>query len=345
MSHDEVLGDSDARRPTIYDVAKASKVSPSTVSRTFSKPGRVSAATADRIRRVADELEYHHVPHPRFTPTTKTGMLAVVVADLTNPFFLDIVQGARHEASMHRNTVLVIDAQESLDDEREAVGRVVPFVDGIVLAASRMREGSIRAVARQRALVVLNRPMPDVPSAVTDNARGMHLAVEHLSRLGHRTLTYLAGPEASWADSMRWRSIAEAATDHGLRVRRLGPFAPTAEGGGSAVEHYLARPTTGVVAYNDPMAMGFIEELAARGIRAPDDVSVIGFDDSFDPRFGDPVLTTVAVPHRILGRFAVQMLLGTRVAPAGRPAMLPAELVVRRSTGKPVDGAPHRLAS
>ena len=345
MRHDEVLNDSDVRRPTIYDVARVSEVSPSTVSRAFSKPGRVSAKTADRIRRVADELGYHHAPHPRPNPTAKTGMLAVVVADLTNPFFLDIIQGARHEASVHRNTVLVIDAQESLDDERQAVERVAPFVDGIVLATSRMSESAIRAVARQRALVVLNRPMPDVPSAVTDNARGMHLAVEHLAKLGHRTFTYLSGPEASWADSMRWRSITQATTERGLRVRRVGPFAPTAEGGGLAAEGYLARPTTAVLAYNDLMAMGFIEELTARGIRTPDDVSVIGFDDSFDPRFGDPVLTTVAVPHLVLGRFAVQMLLGQRIAPAGRPAMLPAELVVRRSTAKALEGAPHRLAS
>ncbi|GAA1815839.1 LacI family DNA-binding transcriptional regulator [Agromyces neolithicus] len=345
MGHDEVLSESEARRPTIYDVAKASNVSPSTVSRAFSKPGRVSTGTADRIRRVADELGYHHAPQPRAKPTSKTGMLAVVVADLANPFFVDIIQGARKEASVHRTTVLVIDAQESLDDERDAVERVAPLVDGIVLATSRMSESAIRAVARQTALVVLNRPMPDVPSAVTDNARGMHLAVEHLAGLGHRTFTYLAGPEASWADSMRWRSISQAATDRGVRVRRLGPSAPTAEGGAAAVTGFLARPSTAVVAYNDLMAMGFIEELAARGIRTPDDVSVIGFDDSTDRRFGDPMLTTVAVQHRLLGRFAVQMLLGQRIAPAGRPAMLAAELVVRRSTATPAEGLPRRLAS
>ena len=129
-------------------------------------------------------------------------------------------------------------------------------------------------------------------------------------------------------------------------MRRLGPFAPTAEGGAAAAADYLARPSTGVVAYNDLMAMGFIEELAARGIRTPDDVSVIGFDDSSDRRFGDPVLTTVAVPHLVLGRFAVQILLGTRSAPAGRPAMLPAELVVRRSTasaGRAHSATPREL--
>lgn len=345
MGHDGVLGDFDARRPTIYDVAKASNVSPSTVSRAFSRPGRVSAKTAERVRRVADELGYHAAVHTRPNPVGSTGMLAVVVADLTNPFFLDIAQGARREAGMHGNTVLVIDVQESLDEERIAVERVAPAVDGIVLATSRMTEGAIRAIARQRALVVLNRPMRDVPSIVTDNAHGMRLAVEHLANLGHRTITYLSGPEASWADSMRWRSISEAAAGHGLRVRRLGPLAPTSQGGGDATASFLARPTTAVVAYNDLMAMGFIEALTARGIRLPDDVSVVGFDDSFDPRFGDPVLTTVAVPHLVLGRFAVQLLLGERVAPIGRPAMLPTELVVRGSTSRPAEGALQRLAS
>jgi LacI family transcriptional regulator, repressor for deo operon, udp, cdd, tsx, nupC, and nupG len=325
------------RRPTIYDVARACNVAPSTVSRAFSRPGRVSVETAERIRRVAEEIGYHLPPEKQQRPSGTSGMIAILVADLANPFFLDIVQGARAEASRHQHTVLVIDVQESPIDEREAVERVVPVVDGVILATSRMSESAIRMVAKQRPLVVLNRPMPDVPSAVTDNARGMELAVDHLVALGHRTLTYLSGPEASWADGMRWRSVRRAAADRGVRIRRLGPFSPTADGGAAAAVSFLDRPSSAVIAYNDLMAIGLMRALQLRGIRIPDDVSVVGFDDSLDARIVTPALTTVAVPHLALGRFAVQMLLGSSgVAQAGRPAMLPAGLVVRESTAEHV---------
>jgi LacI family transcriptional regulator len=338
MGPEEALPGDPPRRPTIYDVAKACSVSPSTVSRAFSRPGRVSAETADRIRRVAEEMGYHNAPEPSSRPSGQSGMIAILVADLTNPFFLDIVEGARKEAERFHYTVLVVDAQESLAGEREAVSRIVPVVDGLILATSRMSETAIRMISKQRPMVVLNRPMPDVPSAVTDNEHGMELAVDHLASLGHRSLTYIAGPEASWADGMRWRSIRRAATAAGVRVRRIGPFAPTLAGGALAAAEFLQKPTSGVVAYNDLMAIGLMSELGGRGIRIPDDVSLIGFDNSLDLGFGPSPLTTVAVPRLVLGRFAVQMLLGERRAVrVGRPAMVPTELVVRGSTARVSD--------
>jgi LacI family repressor for deo operon, udp, cdd, tsx, nupC, and nupG len=333
MGPDEALPGEQRRRPTIYDVAKACAVSPSTVSRAFSRPGRVSVETAERIRQTAEQLGYHHAAEPPSRPSGQSGMIAILVTDLTNPFFLDIVEGARNEAEGFGYTVLVIDAHESPASEREAVERILPVVDGLILATSRMSETAIRMAAKQRPLVVLNRPMPDVPSAVTDNARGMELAVGHLADLGHSTLTYVAGPEASWADGMRWQSIRKAAAASGLRVRRIGPYAPTLAGGALAAAEFLQRPSSGLVAYNDLMAIGLMSELAGRGIRIPDDVSLIGFDNSFDLGFGSPSLTTVAVPRLVLGRFAVRMLLGEhRAVPVGRPAMVPTELVVRGST-------------
>ncbi|WP_167048024.1 LacI family DNA-binding transcriptional regulator [Salinibacterium sp. ZJ454] len=337
MGHEEELPG--VRPPTIYDVAAACNVSPSTVSRAFSRPGRVNAETADRIRRVAEQLGYHVDPIARPRGDGRTSMIALVVADLTNPFFLDIIQGAQKAADEAHVTVLVIDARESLTGEREAVERVIPMVDGLIFATSRMSETAIRTVAKQRATVILNRPMPDVPSIVTDNARGMQLAVGHLAALGHDTISYIAGPEASWADGMRWQSVRKAAADAGQKVRRIGPFPPTLAGGAAAANEFLARPSTGVIAYNDLMAIGLMSELGGRGIRVPDDVSVIGFDNSLDSRFTNHGLTTVAVPHLVLGRVAVQMLLGQhRAATVGKPAMLPAELMVRRSTAIRRDG-------
>ena len=133
-------------------------------------------------------------------------------------------------------TILLADAQESDRLERASLERVLPVVDGVVLGGSRMSDSAIRMIAKQKPVVVLNRAVVDVPSVVPDNAGGIRLAVEHLSRLGHDAVTYVAGPEASWADGMRWRSLQDAAADLHLRVRRIGPFTPDVPGGMRAAE-------------------------------------------------------------------------------------------------------------
>lgn len=322
--------------PTIYDVAKAAGVAPSTVSRAFSRPGRVNAETAERIRQVAAELGYRTNPLARALPTGRTSLLAIVTADVTNPFFFEIIRGAEAAAAEAGYTMIVVDVQESPEAERRALDRALPLVEGIVLATSRMSDSSIRVAAKQRPTVVLNRVMTDVPSVVTDNARGARRAVEHLAELGHTTLTYAAGPEASWADGMRWRSVREAAYELELRARRLGPFPPTQAGGLAAAQALRQSPTTAVIAYNDLIAIGLLRGLSRLGARVPQDVSVVGFDNIFGSDFCDPPLTTVAAPLRHLGSYAVTTLLEEmkrrRSGPL-RPALLPAQLVVRASTG------------
>lgn len=329
--------------PTIYDVAAACGVSPSTVSRAFSRPGRVNAETAERIRRVAAEMGYRTNPLARALPTGRTRLLAVIVADVTNPFFFEIIRGAEEAATAAGYTLLVADVQESVDAERQALDRTLPLVEGILLATSRMSDSSIRVAAKQRPTVVLNRIMTDIPSVVTDNARGMRRAVEHLAELDHTTVTYVAGPEASWADGMRWRSMREAAYELDIRTRRIGPFSPTRAGGITAAQTLAGSRATAVVTYNDLLAIGLMQGLTRLGARIPQDVSVVGFDNIFGSDFCTPPLTTVAAPLRRLGSHAVGMLLrqletpvpqtSVRHAPL-RPALLPAQLVVRGSTAR-----------
>lgn len=323
-------------RPTIYDVAKACGVAPSTVSRAFSRPGRVNAETAERIRKVAAELGYRTNPLARGLPTGKTSLLALVVADVTNPFFFEIIRGAEGVARKAGYTMLVADVEESMETERETLDRVIPLVEGIVLATSRLSDSSIRVAAKQRPTVVLNRVMTDIPSVVTDNARGMRRAVEHLADLGHTTITYIAGPEASWVDGMRWRSLRDTTDELGLRARRVGPFPPTVAGGLAAARVFGESPTSAVIVYNDLMAIGMMRGLTELGTRIPEDVSVVGFDNIFGSDFCSPPLTTVAAPLRNLGAFAIKTMLGQLSvnAPRGlRPALLPSQLLVRGSTG------------
>lgn len=326
--------------PTIYDVARAAGVAASTVSRAFSRPGRVNAATAERIRAVAEELGYRANPLARALPTGRTSLLALVVSDVTNPFFFDIVRGAEHAASGAGYTLLVADAHESASAERESLERMITLVEGIVLATSRMSDSAIRVVAKQRPTVVLNRTLTDVPSVLTDNVRGMRRAVEHLGELGHRTITYVAGPEASWADGIRWRSLHDGAYELELQARRIGPFPPTQHGGRLAAEAFAKNPTSAVVCYNDLMSIGFVRRLTEMGARVPAEVSVVGFDNIFGSDFASPPLTTVAAPLRALGDQAVRRLLrqlrtSTLSPTEVLPILLPAQLIVRSSTARP----------
>lgn len=325
-----------ARPVTIYDVARECGVAPSTVSRAFSRPGRVNAGTAERIRVAAERLGYRANPLARALPTGKTSMIALVVSDVTNPVYFPVIRGTEEAAAQAGYTLLLTDAQESGVVERAAIERALPMVDGVVLAGSRMSDSAIRKQAQQVPLVVANRAVAGVPSVVTDNARGIRRALEHLAELGHRGVTYVAGPEASWADGMRWRAVLEGSYELEMHGRRIGPFLPTVAGGVEAAAALRDQRATAVVCYNDLLAIGLLRGLAGEGVRVPAEVSVVGFDNIFGSDFCTPTLTTVAAPLRALGTAAVEqlgaMIRGTGPVPE-RPTVLPAKLVVRESTG------------
>lgn len=329
---------SPAHQPTIYDVATACGVAPSTVSRAFSRPGRVAANTAARIRRVAEELGYRTTPLVRAPPKERTSLLAIVIADLTNPYFFEVLRGAEETAATAGYTLLVADLHGSAAAEQRALDRTLPMVDGVVFADSRMSDSSIRVTAKQCPTVVLNRSMSDVSSLTTDNAAGMRGAVGHLKALGHTTITYLSGPEGSWVNGVRWQALREASEAVSIRARRMGPFTPTESGGVSAAEDFLETQSTAVIAYNDSLAVGFMRALAQLGVSVPHNVSVVGFDDLFGTDFCTPQLTTVASPLRRLGNVAIQILVRELRNQAPLPngplktALLPSRLLVRSST-------------
>lgn len=322
--------------PTIYDVAQRAGVAPSTVSRAFSRPGRVNSETAERIRRIAAELGYRTNPLARALPTGHTSMIALAISDITNPYYFEIIRGAQATVAKADYTMLLTDGQESQRLEREALERALPTVEGVVLASTRMSDSAIRMAAKQRPMVVLNRAVADVPSVVVDLAQGMRYAVEHLVELGHDRITYLAGPEASWADGIRWRALHELGAKLGLHVRRLGPYPPTVVGGVTGAEDLRQHRAPAVIAYNDLMAIGLLRGLFAFGARIPEDVSVVSCDNIFGSELVTPGLTTIAAPLRTLGATAAKnllALLGGARATAGEPVMLPTRLIVRDSTG------------
>ena len=334
-----VAGPDPARKAvTIYDVARLAGVAPSTVSRAFARPGRVRAGTADRVRAAAAELGYRANPLARALTTSRTQMLALMIPDVTNPFHAELVRGAQIRASEAGYTVVLADARESHVREREALERVLPVVEGIVIASSRMSDSTVRVIARQKPIIVLNRHVVGIPSVVSDNVLGMRRAAEHLARLGHAHVTYVAGPEASWADGTRWRALREAAPELSLHVRHSGPVNPTVHGGRSAASSMLTHPPTAVIAFNDLVGIGLVLAFAGAGIRVPQDVSVIGFDNIMAATLVSPRLTTVAAPVRGMGMTAVTDLLAAVHGARPRtdePLTVPTRLVVRGSTAPP----------
>lgn len=330
-------GEGDRRRPpTIYDVAEVAGVAPSTVSRALARPGRVSAATADKVRRAAAQLGYRRSAVAPALNAVPTKLLAMVVADIANPLFVDVIRGAEAAAEAAGYTMLLFDSQESDVRERRAVETFLPAVEGLVLTSPRLSDSGIRTLAKQRPIIVLNRVVTGLPSVLTDGARGVRRAAEHLGQLGHREISYIAGPEASWADGVRWRGLEEAGIDLELRVRRIGPNQPTVEGGARAARRWAESPTTAVIAFNDIMAIGFIRGLRALGISVPSDVSVAGFDNSRTGALTVPALTSVASPLALQGATAVrnlQAIIGGARS-SEEPVLLPVKLIARQSTAR-----------
>lgn len=323
--------------PTIYDVARAAGVATSTVSRAFSSTTRVNQGTRERVLAVANELGYKPNPHARALLSGRHQTIAMVVSDITNPHYFELIRGAEMRARASRFTLVLVNAEESPRVEYDQVQRLVPAVDGFVLAASRLPEENLRQIAAQRPVVLMNRELPEIASVVLDHGEGCHQIVEHLASLGHRSLVYLAGPRNSWMAATRWSALSAAASELDLEARRVGPFTPKVAQGGAAADAALNAGASAIVAHNDLLAIGVLQRLAQRSRGVPDQISVVGFDNIFAAEMCTPGLTTLGGPHADVGRTAVDLLLdmlgGHGVSAHHAQLSLPTELVLRGSTG------------
>ncbi|MGH3486381.1 MAG: LacI family DNA-binding transcriptional regulator, partial [Actinopolymorphaceae bacterium] len=160
------------RAPTIRDVAAHCGVATSTVSRAFSHPGRVNPATRQRILDAAAEMGYRPNPIARALPSGRTRTLGLLVPDITNPFFLDLIRGAERAAAAAGYTLVLADTAESTDTEATVVDRLTRAVDGFVLASPRLSDARLRAAYASVPLVVVNRRVPPVPGVLIDSAHG-----------------------------------------------------------------------------------------------------------------------------------------------------------------------------
>jgi LacI family transcriptional regulator len=338
---------------TIRDVASAAGVSASTVSRAFSAPGLVGEDTRARVREAAQRLGYLPNRQASGLVTGRTGNLGLVVPDLANPFFTDVLKPLQSRARDVDYELLVADSDEDPAREPALVEHIAGQVDGLILCSPRMTDEQLRELAPGLPIVVLYRDVPGRPCVLVDYADGMEQVVRHLRALGHRTIAYVAGPRGSRANSLRLhglRAAAERANDERSKVElvEIGHHAPTFAGGGAAADPVLASGATAVITYNDLVALGLLARVARRGVRVPTDLSVVGCDDVAVAAMAVPALTTLAVPVARAVRTAVDlMLLQIRErarAPRSAPTRLVTDLVVRDSTG-PAPAGDRRAAT
>ncbi|WP_396667564.1 LacI family DNA-binding transcriptional regulator [Microbacterium sp. R86528] len=323
--------------PTIYDIAELTGVNPSTVSRALGKPGRVSAKTEAKIRAAAAQLNFRVNPMARALPTGRTHTLALIVADITNPLFFRLVRGAELAATGAGYALVIAESQESGDAEADVIEQIMPSVDGIVLATTRLSPERIAEIASRKPLVVVNREVVGVTAVVPGVERGTQALVSHLYEMGHRSIAYLSGPVTSWMSERRWTIILEAAEALGIAAVEIGPASPTLSGGREALRRVIASRATAVVAFNDLMAMGLMQAAAEAAVVVPDELSVAGFDDIFGSELISPALTTVRAPLVEMGQRAVVGVLAAvssedDAVSEDMPA-LTTELIVRGSTG------------
>ncbi len=325
---------------TIAEVAAAAGVSRATVSRVMNGRTSVAAEIAARVHAAADRLQYRPSDVARSLSLGRTNTVALVVPDLGNPMFQQVLRGAMAAAAESGYRVLVTETAESATEEAEAALEARRRCDALILASPRMPEEELAALLPRAApVVVLNRPVADAPTLAVDYVHGMAALVHHLVDLGHRDLVHAAGPPNAASNQARLRALDEAVHRHPfLRVRTVA--AGTTIGDGYRIaDEVLEGRATGVLAFNDLVAFGLLARLNETGVAVPGDISVTGFDGIELARYATPSLTTASVSLLEFGRRAWERLVaaierehaGDKAVPA--PEMIQPELVVRASSG------------
>lgn len=327
---------------TSHDVAARAGVSQPTVSLVLSSnpKARVASATRERVLRAAEELGYRPNVVARSLVRRRSYALGVVVPDIANQFFADVVSGAERVATEEGYALFLCEQRDvSLDRRLEALR--ARQVDGVILdaaGASAVPQGAFEGLN----VVLIDQPSDRWPGVASDAEGAGRLAAEHLLALGHRAIAFV-GPSADvHGFRMRERGFVRALAAAGLTIPSawLRRVPATLDGGQLAMRALLGqgeRPTATFCA-NDLIALGAHKACTQAGVAIPRDMSLVGCDDIAYARLVTPELTTVAVPARELGARAARLIVREiegKGGPAQKPRPLPVKLVVRGTTAAP----------
>jgi LacI family transcriptional regulator len=334
---------------TIHDVAKRAGVAPITVSRVINNSGYLSRETRQRVEAAIAELEYVPNRLARSLRSKRTNTLALVLTDITNPFFTTLARGVEDTASDAGYTVIFCNTDESEAEERKYVQVLLQQqVDGILLVPAANTGESIESIQKQNTpLVVLDRRPP--PAAAVDtvhceNEAGAYQLVKLLLDLGHRRIGILSGPIGVSTADDRLAGYRRAMREADLRDEEqlvvYGSFSQ-ASGYDLMCDLLQAEPRpTAVFAANNLIGIGALKAVQAAGLRVPDDVALVSFDDLPPTLLTFPFFTVAAQPAYDMGRRATELLLSRLRGAApehAREIILPVELIVRQSSGPPIN--------
>lgn len=355
---------------TVLDVAQAAGVSTATAARALGGYGSVSPATLQRVQDAAAEIGYRANGLARSMITGLTHSIGVVLADIENPFFYGVLRGISDTARSRGYDVLLANTDEDPDDERMAVSALFERrVQGLILCpVEGDDQAQLRAMVRSNVpIVLLDRPAPGlgVDSVGLDNRQAAYEVTTHLLRLGHHRISLVTGGTPAAEEALRRPDMKDveripfttlgaraagyrdALLDAGIEIR---PEYLTAGGfrrddATESVRRLMALPDapTAVIAFDSILALGSLLGLRAAGLRCPDDVSLIGFDDADWAEVVSPSLSVLRQPVHAIGVKACELLLRRIDDPEGRPRhhRLPGTLVPRSSTAAP--GAPSHV--
>jgi len=327
---------------TMKDVAMKAKVSTATVSRALMNPEKVSQTTRNRVEQAAMEVGYLPQSMGRNVKRNESRTLLVIVPDICDPFFSEIIRGIEVTAAEHGYLVLIGDCAHQNQQEKTFIDLIITKqIDGMLLLGSRLPfDASIEEQRNLPPMVMANEFAPELelPTVHIDNLTAAFNAVNYLQELGHRLIGCIAGPEEMPLCHYRLQGYVQALRRSGATVDphyiARGDF--TFEAGAHALEQLLAlpKPPTAVFCHSDVMALGALSLAKRRGLKVPDDLSIIGFDNISLAEYCDPPLTTVAQPRYEIGRESMLLLLeqlqGHNVNSGSR--LLDCELILRGST-------------
>jgi LacI family repressor for deo operon, udp, cdd, tsx, nupC, and nupG len=334
---------------TIRDVAKRAGVSTATVSRSLATPELVSEDARARVLAAINATGYTPNVAARNLRARRTKMVLVVVPNIANHFFAEVLRGIDDELVAHGYGIII----GNLDNLPEREARYVDLVfarqvDGVLLLSGHVPAGNGRTMSEAglpMASICVEIPGSGLPAVlVNDRAAGKSVAA-HLVALGHRRFGYVSGPAGNMSEVGRWggfrAGIAKAGLDPDDTLYWQGDF--SLEAGIATGRAFLdcGRRPTAVFAASDHMAIAFMKTVSAAGVRVPDDVSVVGFDGIEFGAFVTPTLTTIPQPRHEIGHTAARMLLGALSGgEPGRSVHVEAPLLVRDSTAPPRRRAP-----
>jgi LacI family transcriptional regulator len=337
---------------TLEEIARAAGVSPSTVSRILNGTVRVSSAKRQAVEQAIAQFRYRPNVLARSLASGRTDTIGVLTQTVSSPFYAEWLRAIEDALQEPGFTPVFVSSRWSLEEERSRIEEFIDRrVDGIIILHGQLDASCLAAYSRQTPLVVLGRSLEDSPELVgfpIDNVQGAFDATQHLIAQGHRQIAFIAGP-ASHTDALeRLAGYRMALEEAGIgfdavRVEQ-GDFLET--GGVTAMERLFERGVefTAVFCANDQTAYGARLVLYRRGLRVPEDVSIVGFDDVPTSQYATPPLTTVRQPIYELGRQAAEAIVKLiRKEPVTLSAA-PLSLVVRETTCAP-GSAVSRTAS